>query len=94
MAWRLARYHLDGLDTDECLWRPARAGLHVHRATDGSWRAAVQNIGPDELRSEERTRWPFTSRPFADVVAWANIELAKNASEIGYARFLYGVRQA
>lgn len=38
------------------------------------------------------TRWPFKDRPFADVVAWLNIELAKNAAEIGYARFLYAAR--
>lgn len=158
-VWSLTRFHLDGLGTKECLWRPARVGLHVHRAADGKWRAdwpehegyslgppsiawltwhigfwwsmvfdysfgdaaltrddvtwpgsadavrdwiselssqwraELEKIGPDELRSEERTRWPFTSRPFGDVVAWANVELAKNAAEIGYARFFYGVRQ-
>jgi hypothetical protein len=26
------------------------------------------------------------------VIAWANIELTKNAAEIGYARFLHAVR--
>ena len=26
-----------------------------------------------------------------DVVAWVNVELTKNAAEIGYARFLYAV---
>ncbi|WP_317987833.1 hypothetical protein [Hyalangium gracile] len=40
----------------------------------------------------QRTRWPFQDRPFGDVVAWANMELTKNASELGYARFLYAVR--
>ena len=30
---------------------------------------------------------------FGDVVAWVNIELMKNAAEIGYARFLYAVRE-
>jgi hypothetical protein len=157
-AWKLAWFHLEGLSTDECLWRPARAGLHVRRAAKGQWRAdwpeheaytlgppsiawltwhlgfwwsmalehsfgqgqlaredvtwpgdadavrawlgglagrwraAVAATTPDELRSAERTRWPFVSRPFADVVAWVNVELAKNAAEIGYARFLYAVR--
>jgi len=27
-----------------------------------------------------------------DVVAWVNVELTKNAAEIGYARFLHAVR--
>jgi hypothetical protein len=156
-AWKLASFHLDGLTTEECLWRPARVGLHVHRDPAGEWRAdwpdhegydigppsiawltwhvgfwwsmaldhsfgdgtlarervtwpgsaaAVrewiarleqqwrQSVGPltdDDLRSTERTRWPFRDRPFGDVLAWANVELTKNAAEIGYARFLYAV---
>ena len=45
-----------------------------------------------DLRSMRRTRWPFRDRPFGDIVAWANVELTKNAAEIGYARFLYAVR--
>ena len=156
-AWKLASHHLDGLTTEECLWRPAREGLHVHRGADGAWRAdwpdrESYDIGPPsiawttwhmgfwwsmaldhacgegslsreavtwpgdadgvrawlggfqsrwrgmldelaeaELNSSKRTRWPFRDRPFGDVVAWVNVELTKNAAEIGYARFLYAV---
>ena len=156
-AWQLAALHLDGLATAECLWRPARAGLHVHHLPDGrwradwpdherydlgppsiawltwhlgfwwsmlldhsfgsgtlsreqvtwpgdadavrdwlgrlqgSWRAILEQITDDDLQSTLRTRWPFQGRPFGDVVAWANVELTKNAAEIGYARFLYAV---
>jgi hypothetical protein len=157
-AWKLTSFHLDGLTTDECLWRPAREGLHVHQDADGLWRAdwpdhERYDLGPpsiawltwhvgfwwsmvfnhsfgdgavsresvnwpgtadgvrewvgslcdewqsvldqltdDDLRSTHRTRWPFHDRPFGDVVAWVNVELTKNAAEIGYARFLYAVR--
>jgi hypothetical protein len=157
-AWKLTHLHLDGLTTDECLWRPAREGLHVRRAPDGTWRAdwperegydlgppsiawltwhvgfwwsmaldhsfgdgslsrervtwpgtasatrewigqlhaewraRVEPISDRELRSAALTRWPFRDRPFGDVVAWVNVELTKNAAEIGYARFLYAVR--
>jgi DinB superfamily len=156
-AWKLASYHLDGLTTEECLWRPAQKGLHVHQVADGRWRAdwpdrEGYDIGPpsiawltwhvgfwwstvldrsfgdgtlsrenvmwpgaadavrdwlggleqqwrkvlgqvkdDDLRSVQRTRWPFRDRPFGDVIAWVNVELTKNAAEIGYARFLYAV---
>jgi hypothetical protein len=38
-AWGLTDLHLQGLDTGECLWRPAAKGLHVQRAADGTWRA-------------------------------------------------------
>jgi hypothetical protein len=154
----LTSFHLDGLATEECLWRPADKGLHVRQLPDGrwradwpehegydlgppsiawvtwhlgfwwsmvldhsfgdgtlsredvmwpgtadgvrewigrlqgQWRAALERLTDDDLRSAERTRWPLQGRPFGDVVAWANVELTKNASEIGYARFLYAVR--
>lgn len=157
-AWRLTRFHLDGLSTEECLWRPAAIGLHVRQAEGGTWvadwpdhegydigppsiawvtwhmgywwsmalnhsfgdgslsredvrwpgnadsvrawifrlhdewHAAMGTLDAADFRSAQRTRWPFTKRPFGDVVAWANVELTKNAAEIGYARFLYAVR--
>ncbi|MCY1083668.1 DinB family protein [Archangium lansingense] len=157
-AWALTQYHLEGLTTEECLWRPAHKGLHVHKEPEGRWRAdwpesEGYDIGPssiawlswhfgfwwsmvldhsfgdatlsrenvvwpgtadgvrewlgrlqgqwrakleqltdEDLRSTQRTRWPFQDRPFGDVVAWANVELTKNAAELGYARFLYAVR--
>jgi hypothetical protein len=157
-AWKLASCHLDGLSTEECLWRPEHQGLHVRQTPDGAWiadwpahegydigppsmawltwhlgfwwsmvldhsfgegilsrqnvlwpgdadgvrewisrlhsqwRAILDHMTDQDLRSEHRTRWPFTERPFGDVVAWVNIELTKNASELGYARFLYAQR--
>lgn len=57
------------------------------------WQLRIGELGADDLQSSGRTRWPFTDRPFGDVVAWVNIELTKNAAEIGYARFLYGARK-
>jgi DinB superfamily len=158
-AWKLARFHLDGLTTDECLWRPALRGLHVTRREDGQWsadwperegydigppsiawvtwhmvfwwsmvldhsfgpgtlergsvawpgsadsvrrvldrlhcqwRAAIAGLSEPEFRSPAQARWPYRDRPFGDVVAWANVELVKNASEIGYARFRYAGRE-
>ena len=152
-AWALARYHLDGLTTEECLWRPAAKGLHVHRQPDGRWAAdwpehegydlgppsigwttwhilmwwtlaLDRNFGGGTLTKDEvawpgdadavrvaieglckrwvaaidgvdpaaASRWPFDDRTMADVIGWANVELTKNAAEIGYARFLYGAR--
>lgn len=159
MGWALASYHLEGLTTEECLWRPARVGLHVAQREDGSWvadwpehegydlgpssmawitwhlifwwssvldhsfgsgtlgregvawpgsaegvrrvvnelrerwLAALAPLGEADWRSTERTRWPFQDRPFGDVVAWANVELIKSASELGYARFAFAVRE-
>ena len=53
-AWKRTTYHLDGLTTEECLWRPARVGLHVYRASTGQWRAdwpdhEGYDIGPPSI---------------------------------------------
>ncbi|RKG90362.1 DinB family protein [Corallococcus terminator] len=53
-AWALTRYHLDGLTTEECLWRPAHKGLHVQPLPDGTWRAdwpehEGYDLGPSSL---------------------------------------------
>ncbi|MBS3747508.1 MAG: DinB family protein [Wenzhouxiangellaceae bacterium] len=158
LAWSLASCHLEGLGTDECLWRPSARGLHVTQLDDGKWRGewpkhegydlgppsiawlawhigywwstvidrsfgnassdqsdvvcpntadgirswlaslhdkwkeCLAGVNDNDLRSSERTRWPFEDRPFGDVVAWVNVELTKNASELGYAKFLYATR--
>lgn len=56
------------------------------------WTELFAALDDEELLSATRTRFPFKDRPFADVAAWVNMELTKNASELGYARFLYAVR--
>lgn len=58
-----------------------------HRWVDG-----LADLSDRDFRSPERTAWPFHDRPFGDVVAWANVELTKNAAEIGYARYLHAAR--
>lgn len=154
-SWSLAALHLRTLTTEECLWRPAPLGAHVHETAEhrwvadwpddesyaagppsiawltwhigfwwtnvlegGSfapgdiswpgaaeatrswierlrdrWVALLTSLDDDDVKSAHRTKWPFTDRPFADVVAWVNVELTKNAAEIGYGRFLYAVRE-
>lgn len=148
-------FHLEGLTTDECLWRPAPGGLRVHARPDGQWvadwpdredydigpptiswitwhlgywltmvadhsfgsalqgresifwpgdadrtvdwiadlerqwRTHIEGLEDADLLSTDKAKWPFEGRPLADVVAWSTVELTKNASEIGYARFLY-----
>jgi len=68
-----------------------RARAWIHRL-HGHWRDAVVRLSEDDLRSTARTRWPYRDRPFGDAIAWVNVELTKNAAEIGYARFLYAAR--
>jgi hypothetical protein len=151
---------MNGLTTEECLWRPAVRCLHVNRDETGRWRAdwpehERYEIGPpsiawttwhiyfwwrktldhiqgdashteqdvawpggaDEVRAETielRNRWvrfladceksdlqvpsalswPMPNSTLATTAAWLNIELAKNAAELGMIRFLYATRSA
>ncbi|AFQ43838.1 DinB family protein [Desulfosporosinus meridiei] len=57
------------------------------------WRSSVESLSDDDFLSCERTRWPFTDKPFYDLAGWLNLELMKNAAEIGYCRFLYATRK-
>lgn len=51
------------------------------------WLSRLDSLGPDDLRSPERTRWPYADgRPFLHVVAWVNAELMKNVAEMAYIR--------
>lgn len=57
------------------------------------WKTALTELPEDEFISSERTRWPFKDKPFHEVAAWLNLELMKNAAEIGYCRFLYASKK-
>lgn len=80
------------LSREQVMW-PGDAGA-VREWLAGlarAWRVNVERLGDADLRSTQRTRWPLQDRPFGDVIAWVNVELMKNAAEIGYARFLYAI---
>lgn len=49
----------------------------------------MSELSDEEFLSNEQTQWPFTDKPFHELAAWLNIELMKNAAEVGYYRFHY-----
>ncbi|MHA2856195.1 DinB family protein [Paenibacillus lautus] len=57
------------------------------------WEREAAALTDDAFLSTERTMWPFTDQPFHKLAAWLNVELMKNAAEIGYGRFLYAVNR-
>ncbi|MCK8500920.1 DinB family protein [Myxococcus fulvus] len=93
--WSMVHNHSfgDGTLTREAVVWPGSAdavrawivGLH------DTWREAITRLTDEDLQSSARTRWPLTGKPFGDIVAWANVELMKNAAELGYARFVLAV---
>lgn len=75
-------------------WPGDAEGLRLHlQQLHAQWRERLTSLADAEL-ARTKARWPFQERPLADLFAWANIELTKNAAEIGYARFLKGVCEA
>lgn len=56
------------------------------------WKNILEKLTEEDLLSCKRTIWPFEEKPFYELAAWLNLELMKNASEIGYCRFLYATR--
>jgi hypothetical protein len=159
IAWALASYHLDGLTTEECLWRPAARCLHVHGLDDGRWqadwpdsegyeigppsiawttwhigfwwtktlahlegetgiehtqvfwpgsaervcadiaafrdrwRALIEGCSASALSEKRATSWPLPDSSLARIAGWLNVELTKNAAEIGVIRFLHATRR-
>lgn len=57
------------------------------------WVEKVVDLTDDDLQSTRLSKWPIADCPFCDIVAWLNVELMKNAAEVGYIRFLYANRK-
>lgn len=54
LAWKLTWIHLEGISTEECLWRPAQKGMHVYLTAAQDWEAAWPDhegydIGPSSI---------------------------------------------
>jgi hypothetical protein len=58
-----------------------------------NWLDQLGTLSEEEFMSSQRTKWPFANKPFYEIAAWVNLELMKNAAEIGYCQFLYAQKQ-
>lgn len=53
------------------------------------WVEKINNMSDEDMISEEYACWPFAGKSFIDIALWLNVELMKNAAEIGSGRFLF-----
>ena len=53
------------------------------------WVDFIGSLSDHELQSTDLCRWPFENQSMCSLALWLNVELMKNAAEIGAARFLY-----
>ncbi len=82
------------LSREKVVWPgSAQAAKQKIAELHGKWRAVVATMPADDLLSIARTKWPFQDKPFYQLAAWLNLELIKNASEIGAGRFLYAAQK-
>lgn len=55
------------------------------------WVELLSNMTEIDFISEQHAKWPFSGEKFVNIALWLNVELMKNASEIGYGRYLYAI---
>lgn len=60
------------------------------RSLIAKWEDILDNLKEEELYSKAYTAFPFNNEvAFHQLASWLNLELMKNAAEIGYVRFEY-----
>lgn len=57
------------------------------------WVKCIAEMSEEEFARSKVGQWPLQNKPFYELAGWLNLELMKNAAEIGSARFAYGVRK-
>lgn len=82
------------LNSDMVEWKPSVIDIkNRFEELKNKWIKLVANLSISDLNSVELSKFPIANCPFMDIIAWLNVELMKNAAEIGYARFLYANRK-
>lgn len=80
------------LEKEEVVWpgNVHKAKKKIISLHDG-WVELLNSMEEVDFLSEQHAKWPFVGKTFADIALWLNVELMKNASEIGYGRYLYAI---
>lgn len=80
------------LQREEVVWPGSvEAARDIIVKLHEQWIQKVEAMSDEELASNEHAHWPFEGESFMDIALWLNVELTKNAAEIGNGRFLYAV---
>lgn len=91
--WRKSLEHSQGntsLTKDDVRW-PGTAD-NVRAVIDdlrSEWLRVLTTASDDDLAVSNPSSWPLPNSTLASIAAWLNVELTKNAAEIGLVRFLY-----
>ncbi|SHN75674.1 DinB family protein [Cryptosporangium aurantiacum] len=91
MWWSTAHAHAVGRETtspEQIVWAgTAAAAVARIERLHADWSAVLDQARDEDLAVAPASSWPFPGgQPFGDVLAWVNLELMKNAAEIGQLR--------
>lgn len=88
--WSTALAHLDGRPPpprSEIDWPGPAAAVQRIRVLSARWSGLLNSLTDTDLAVPAAFPWgPDSGRSLADMVLWLNVELAKNAAEIGQLR--------
>ncbi|OCB44103.1 damage-inducible protein DinB [Mycobacterium vulneris] len=88
--WSNALAHVDGRPPaphSEIDWPGPAAAVHRIRVLSARWSGLLDSLTDTDLLVPAAFPWgPDSGRSLADMVLWLNVELTKNAAEIGQLR--------
>jgi hypothetical protein len=94
--WSMTLNHSFGdgtLRREDVLWPgTADAAKQVISRLYCQWTERLTALSDEDWLSQKYVQWPFKDKPFYELAAWLNVELMKNASELGCCRFLYATK--
>lgn len=61
-------------------------------ALKSKWLEHLAPLTDEDLESTKQSNWPLQNKPLRETIAWLNLELMKNAAELGLLRFLHATR--
>ncbi|MEH6789734.1 DinB family protein [Parasphingorhabdus sp.] len=93
--WTKAIAHLEGnvaIEASDVPWPGDAENVRlVIQNLHDRWRTLLQSYDESALQVRRENSWPIPNSSPDSIAAWLNVELMKNAAEIGSMRFLYAV---
>lgn len=83
------------LKSEQVMWPGDAESLKLQlNELKEEWLEAIQRLDSRELAATKKSWGPVQDKTLSAIVGWVNMELMKNAAELGYVRYLYhiGVR--
>lgn len=93
--WTKAIGHMEGnvsINAEDVSW-PGDADRvrSTIQSLHDRWRALIESTDDAGFQRTREDSWPLPDSSFDSIAAWLNVELMKNAAEIGVVRFLHAV---